>query len=98
MKMNFGPGACIPCALLTVYIAATVINTHFQGNCSKLATFSIVERKKIYHNHKGDVYPFTIQNRQIQSRKRKIIYIIRRKMCIGHQPISGLLRYNPIHY
>ena len=23
---------------------------------------------------------------------------IRRKLCIGHQPISGLPRYNPIHY
>ena len=26
------------------------------------------------------------------------IATIRRKLCIGLQPISGLPRYNPIHY
>ena len=28
----------------------------------------------------------------------KITFSIRRKLCIGHRPISGLPCYNPIHY
>ena len=37
-------------------------------------------------------------HRQVRATCFGAIKLIRRKLCVGRQPISGLLRYNPIHY
>ena len=51
----------------------------------------------IQFKFKGNTFQYNIDILSVCNHMRDMKFI-RRKLCIRHHPISGLLRYKPIHY